>query len=226
MIKTIFIFLLIPFSSCSQKQAALQQNFSFPVTDGEVTTLNQSNDTLYELKCYIDKPCQPRPEKHYKILSSNTSGAFTIFKLEQLDTIRITSDPYPLTRYSVLALKNADNKQLGYLILNFRLTKEQLDTVNTGASLLKDKFFFTFFSKDYLKELALLKKVTTKEDVALIIATMRSDKFKKLMEDYSNTKTNDYYASGLSAEFLNRACIENGFNPIGAGPEINRLMKQ
>ena len=226
MLKTLLILLLLPFLSCSQGQKVLPQDYSFLVTDGEVTKLHQSNDTLYELKCYIDRPCQPGPASRYKILSSNNTGEFVILKLERLDTIPLTTNPYPATRYQVLALKTTDNKELGYLPLTLGLTSQQLDTIKTDVSSLKDKFFFTFFSDTYLKELSALKKVTTKDEANEIIEIVKSDHFKALVEKYFKTETRDMYASGLSAEILNRACIKKGYSPIGAGRAINTLMRQ
>ena len=226
MLKTFLILLFLPFVGCSQGQQLLLQDYSFLLTDGEVTKLNQSNDTLSELKCYIDRPCQPRPDKHYKILSSNKTGEFVILKLERLDTIPLTTNPYPATRYSVLALKNIDNKQLGYLPLIPGLTRQQLDTVQTDIESLKEKFFFTFFSDTYLKELSALKKLTTKDEAQEIIEVAKGDKFKTFVAKYSKTETRDMYASGLSAEILNRACLEKGYSPIGAGRAINTLMRQ
>lgn len=226
MLKTLIILLLLPFLGCSQAQKLLLQDYSFLVTDGEVTKLHQSNDTLYELHCYIDRPCQERPEKHYKIISSTAAEEFTILKLEQLDTIPLTTKPYRTTRYSVLALRKIDNKQLGYLPLVLGLTRQQLDTVQTNIQSLKEKFFFTFFSDTFLKELAGLKKITTKEDAQQIIETFKSDKFKLLVDSYSKTETSDIYASGLSAEILNCVCIEKQYSPIGAGLAIDSLMKR
>ncbi len=224
--KSLFIFLLLPLISCSQEQKILLQDYSFLVTDGEVTKLHQSNDTLYELKCYIDQPCQTRPATHFKILSSNKTGGFVILKLERLDTIPLTTNPYPATRYSVLALKTTDSKKLSYLLLNLGLTKQQLDTVKTDIALLKDKFFFTFFSDSYLKDLSALKKVATKDEVMGIVETTKNEKYRTLVEKYSKTETSDLYASGLSAEILNLACIEKGYNPIGAGRAINKLTRK
>jgi len=224
--KTLFILLLLPFVGCSQGQKLLLQDYSFLLTDGEVTKLRQSNDTLYELKCYIDRPCQPRPKSHYKILSSNRIEEFVILKLERLDTIPLTTNPYPATRYSLLAFKTIDNKQLGYLPLALGLTRQQLDTVQTDFKLVNEKFFFTFFSDTYLKELSSLKKVMTKDEAKEIIEIAKRDDYKTLVEKYSKTETRDMYASGLSAEILNRACIEKGFSPIGAGRAINTLMRQ
>ncbi len=225
MIKTLLILLLFPFIGYTQGQKVLLQNYSFLITDGEVKKLHQSNDTLYELKCYINRPCQPRPEAHYRILSSTKTEDFTILKLECLDTIALTTNHYPETRYSTLALKGVDSNHMGYLPLVLGLTKKQLDTIKTNIHSLKDKFFFTFYSDSYLKEISRLKKVTTKSEAMEIIEASKSDKYKSLAESYSNTETRDMYAAGFSAELLNRICIEKGYSPIGAGRAIDKLMK-
>jgi hypothetical protein len=226
MLKTLLIILLLPFLGNCQGKKILSQDYSFLLPDGGVKKLHQSHDTLYELKCYIDGSCQLRPASHYKILSSDQSGAFFILKLESLDTVPLTTNPYPATRYQLLALKTAGNKELGYLPITSGLTRQQLDTVKTDVSSLKDKFFFTFFSGSYLKELSALKTVTTREEANEIIETAKSDHFKTLVEQYAKTKTQDMYGSGLSAELLNRACIEKGYNPFGAGVVINKLMRR
>ena len=225
MTKTLILFLLFPFFGCSQQPKALLQDYSFLLTDGTVTKLHQSNDTLYELKCYIDRPCQPKPAKHYKILSSDKTGDFTILKLEQLDTIPLTSDPYPADRYYVLALKSINEKQLGYLPIVYSVTRKQVDTIRTDAQFLKDKFFYTYFSDSYLKELSALKKLATKDDASQIIEAAKSDKYMLLAKSYSNTDTKDMYNAGFTAELLNRVCVDNGYNPIGAGEIIEKLLK-
>jgi hypothetical protein len=224
--KTLLILLLPLFVSCSQRQKLLLQDYSFLLTDGEITKLHQSNDTLYERKCYIDQTCRDKPAAHYKILSSNKTGDFFILKVEKLDTIPLTTNPYPVTRYSVLVLKTIDNKELGYLKIPGGLTRQQLDIIGIDIPSLKSKFSFTFFSDTYLKELSALKTVTTKNDANKILETAKSDNFKTLIEKYEKTEVSDLYASGLSAELINRACIEQGFNPIGAGQAINSLLGQ
>jgi hypothetical protein len=225
MLKTLTLFLLFPFIGFSQTQKLLTQDYNFLVTDGEISKLHQSNDTLYEFHCYIDRPCQPMPEKHSKIISLQQTKDFTILKLEQLDTIPLTTDPYPATRYSVGVFKDIDNKKLGYLKLVSGLTKQQIDTVRIDSNSLNDMFFFTFYSDAYLKELSALKKVTTKIQVLEIMDVVKSNQFKLLAEKYRKTKTGDMYGTGFSAEILARACIEKGYNPIGAGRVINKLMR-
>src|SRR5687768_10783499 len=102
--KILLIALFLPFIGCSQEEKLLSEDYSFLVTDGEVSKLHLSNDTLYELQCYIDRPCHAIPDTHYKILSSHKRGEFVVLKLERLDSIPLTPEPYPAARYSILAL--------------------------------------------------------------------------------------------------------------------------
>jgi hypothetical protein len=216
----------LPYIGYAQEQKVLLQDYSFFVVDGyEVRKLHQSNDTLYVLHCYVERSCAQKPEEHYKIISTRRVGQFALLKLEQLDTIPLTTNPYPETRYSVLALKGIDNKQLGYLPLVSGLTKKQLDTVQTNVQSLTDKFFFTFFSEAYLKELVKLKSITTKDEAKEIVEMVKSIRFKPLIERYQKTNTKDMYNSGLTAEVLNQVCIEKGYSPIGAGRAIDQLLK-
>lgn len=223
--RTLFLFLFLLSIGCSQKKVSLFQDYNFLVSDGEISKLHQSNDTLYELHCYINQPCQTRPEKHYKILSSQELKNFIILRLERLDTIPLTINSYPPTRYSVGVIKDINNNKLGYLQLILGLTKQQIDTVQIDIRSLNNKFFFTFYSDTYLKEFSSMKKVITKNDVLEIVDALKSDQFKLLAEKYSKTEIGDMYGSGFSAEILNRACIEKGFDPIGAGRIINKLMR-
>jgi hypothetical protein len=225
MLKTLILLLLIPVIGFSQPGKVLTQDYIFLTTNGPIIKLHQRNDTLYELKCFIDGRCLPRQSKHYKIISSDKKGDFIMLKVERLDTIHMTTDPYPLTRYAVLALKGIGSRQLGYLPIETGLIEKQLDTIETNVQLLDGKFFFTFFSQTYIKELSILKKVTTKEEANEILEAAKSDKFKPLADRYAKTKTGDLYNSGFIAELLNRACIEKGYSPIGAAMSINLLLK-
>ena len=226
MLRTLILFLIFPFSGCSQNQKILAQDYNFLVTDGEISKFHQSNDTLYELHCYIDLHCQPQIENHYKIISSQKIRNFTIVKLEGLDTIPLTTDPYPKTRYSVVIFKDINDKELGYFDLLHGLTKQELSSVKVDADSLKDKFFFTYYSDSYLKELSSLKKVSTKNQVLEITDVENDEEFKLLAEKYAKSNVNDMYLSGFSAEIINRSCIKKGYDPVGAGRVINKIMAE
>lgn len=226
MLRSWILFLLFPFISCSQNQEILTQDYNFLVTDGEISKFHQSNDSLYGLHCYIDQPCQPQPETHFKIISSNKLKNFTIVKLERLDTIPLSIDPYPKTRYSVGIFKDITEKELGYLDFLSGLTKQQMNAVKIETDSLNDKFFFTYYSDAYLKELSTLKKVTTKSQVLEITDVENDEEFKLLAEKYAKTNVGDMYLSGFSAEILTRSCIRKGYDPVGAGRVINKIMRE
>jgi hypothetical protein len=80
--KTFLLLLFISFYSCKEASKILKQDYNFLATDGEVSKMHQSNDTLYGLHCYINQPCQPKAENHFKIISSDMKGEFTILKFD------------------------------------------------------------------------------------------------------------------------------------------------
>ena len=208
---TLLLFILL---GCSQSQVPiiLAQDYNFLLPDGEITKLRQSNDTLYEYKCYVDQPCHFKPETHHKIISSSKTGDFTILKLEWLDTIPLKDQFCPDKRFSIMALKNIDKNQFGYPHPFHCLTRKQLDTTQINSLPLNDRTFLTYFSDSYLKELSALKKVSTKSEVKEIMNAIENNNF-------------DAGKISYSAEQLNRACIEKGYNPFGAGLTIDSILK-
>jgi hypothetical protein len=219
--KTLLLLLLFPVTGYTQGQKILQQDYSLPLSDNEITTLHQSNDTLYEWRCYIDKACQSEPFRHYKIISSLAEGDETFLKLEQLDTIPYPAESLPVTRYSVLVLKEITEKKLSYLPLVSGLTRKQLDTYPTNVQTMGNKVSFTFFSSACMKELSTLKKVTTKDEAKQIVDAYQRSNFQPLEGNLSD----EIYTTRFLAELLNNVCIEKGFNPIGAGKTIEQLIK-
>lgn len=213
----------------SQVPEILLQDYSFLVADGEVERIKQRNDTLYKFNCVLPhstQSCFPESGKSYRIIAANRSDDVTVLKLERLDSISMTTNPYPPTRYSIVALKAVDNKDLGFLPLESDLTKEQLDTIETNVQELENKFFYSYYSDSYLKELAALKRVETKEQANEIVNLIKSEEFEWLVERYKKTEVPDMYGSGLAAEIINRACIKLGYNPSGAGQAINSFMRE
>ena len=64
------------------------------------------------------------------------------------------------------------------------------------------------------------------EDANQIMEAMKSDENKALARRYEATDVADLYGSGFSAEVLNRACIEKGYDPVGAGGVIDKLLRE
>jgi len=208
--KSLLVLLLFIFQGCLQSQVPtiLSQDYIFLTVDGGADTLKQSNDTLYDFFYFADAPSHQR---HYKIIGTHEMGEFTILKLKNLDTIPLSRNLCPGKPYSVVALKNINNKELEYYCPVFAcLTQYQLDTIQINKSFFENKSFSTYFSDSYLKELSALKKVSSEDDMRTIIDAIENNDFDSGRIEYS-------------AEQLNKACIEKGYNPVGAGPALDSL---
>jgi hypothetical protein len=208
---SLIILFLFVFLGCSQSKVPtiLAQDYNFLMTDGEVTKIRQSNDTLYERDCYVDRPCI---KMHYKIIAIHKTGEFTILTLQSLDTIPPGDALCPGKPYSVMALKSITNDQLGYRPPFACLTHYQLDTFQINNPSLDNKHFLTYYSDSYLKELSTLKRVSSKDDIRKIIEAIENNDFNSGKISYS-------------AEELTKACIENGYNPVGAGITIDSFWR-
>ena len=222
----LFIALFLVFT-CARGQRILTQDYNFIGRGMRVSKLHQSNDTIYQFSCnaYAKQFYRVKPDAHYKIISSSKQAEFYILKLEQLDTVSLTTEPYPKTRYSLLILKNGNSKEVGSLPRLLGSTRSQIDTSKVNLTALRNNFYFTYFSDTYMKSLASLKTIATKHDAEVIFETIKDGTFKELIDKYQQTQPGDLYASGLISELINRACINNGYNPLGAQQKINDLLK-
>ncbi|MDO7846941.1 hypothetical protein Q5H92_11275 [Hymenobacter sp. M29] len=217
----------------AQGQAFLTQDYHFIGRGLGTTTLRQSHDTLYLFRGYpagfVGKPYSSsqlkRAGQHYKIIAASRSGKFDVLKVEQLDTLALTSEPYPETRYSLVILNHVDDNAVGYLSQRLGSTKAAIDTANMSANALRTGFYFTYFSSAYMKKLAGLKKISTKEQAQDVFEEIKSGSLKGVIDRYERTKPQDLYASGLTSELINLACVKKGYSPIGAQQAINALLK-
>lgn len=213
-------------SQTSAGQVVLEHDYSFLGIGGGIAKLHQGHDTLYFIRCTIERECGNDHSARYRILSSSTIEEFIALKLERLDSIPLSADPYPKARFVIWGLNNLNLDKLGLLQMNEGLTRKQIDTTNVTADELRKSFFFTYLSDRYLKRLSTLEDVKTKEDAIAIVDETESDASRSLFEEYLKADVIDMYASGIRSEILNRACITKGYNPYGAGPAITRLMKE
>ena len=221
------VFCFLSLASCGQtKLTKLTEDYYFILTDNEVTKLHQSNDTLYELKCYSNKPCFERPKCHYKILNVEQKNEKIVFKLERLDTIQMTTNPYPQNRFCILVLRQESKDKILFVQQVLGLMKDDVTSNFIDTFKVENKFGFTYFSKTQYDKFSQLKTITSKKEVEFLIEKLKTEKFKLLAMQYEKSHPFDMYAAGLSAEILNQVCIDNGFNPIGAGETINKFMKE
>jgi hypothetical protein len=214
-------------------QQLLHQEYSFIGRGLGVTKLRQSHDTLYLFQTYPARLAGPgiakaqalRVGDHFKIIASSSTGKFDVLKVEKLDTLKLTSTPYPETRYSLIILNRQSDNTTGFLTQRFGSTKAQIDTAKMSVDVMRKSFYFTYFSDAYMKKLAELKRVSTREQAQKIVDEMKSAEWKVITEKYLKTNPQDFYGSGFVSEFINLACIKNGYSPIGAQMAINALLK-
>jgi len=116
-----------------------------------------------------------------------------------------------------------DEKHLGYLPIAGGLTKNQLDDFSVNRDSLSQKFFYTFYSHNFIKTFNSLKEITSKNEANRIVKLMKSKQFEEVIASWKTTNTGDLWGTGLTAEILNKACLSLGFNPILADQKISRL---
>lgn len=221
-----YLLALISLTSYSASgQKALNGDYYFVMNDGEVTKLSQQNDTLFEYKCYSDRPCIETPSSHYKILDVKSEKTSLIFKLEKLDTLQLPKR-YPDNRYSILALRIIDTNRISFVQQLLGLSKNDVTNNFVDTFKTNKKFGFTYFSSNYYDNLKKLKTITSKTEIEEIAALIKTDKFIKIVDLYKISHPFDMYAAGLTAELFNQACIDKGYNPIGAGKIANELMRK
>lgn len=207
----------------AQEVQILPDDIYFLNLNNKAFKYQQSNDTLYEYRCAPTGECLPEYRKHYRIHRSEVIPPYSILRLERLDTIPLTTKPYPADRYHVFVLKNATAEKVGFAHVRYSLTHEQMESTEIDTVSLSTMFFYTFFSKEYLQEIQSYKKVETKGDVNRLIKKITSKEYQPILDAYNKTEIGDLYGSIITSEMLNKACLELGYSPIGANDVINEI---
>lgn len=223
MIKTIFLFVLLFGLSSLIKSQILEEPHYFIGPD-EMHVYKQSNDTLYTSTTFSLQPFNIKKYKnHYKIWNiAEKSSDFIVMKLETLDSISLTRDPYPEDRFKILIYKKKTKSELLLLRDISRLTKEEMRNYNIGSIQLENNFGVSLYSLSYMKELLKLKKVRNKKDAEKVNNELNNPKYLTIIENYKDqNKLPDLYASTLLAILINTACLKLGYSPIGASIIMN-----
>jgi len=224
--KGVFYLFLLFFIVEAKAQKILNDDY-YMVSIDDTKMYRQSQDTLYQYHCSPEfKPRFDTVPRHYKILNTQTNANITWLKLERLDHLQMSSEPFPLNRFFVLVLKDLNSKTAGQLMFANNLTRAQLDAFTIPLEDLSHKFYSTLISNTYKNELATLKSIATKQDINILLDEMKSEKYKEMISQYQATKINDMYGSLLTSELFYRSFLAKGYNPIGSGLKFNELQKQ
>jgi len=196
---------------CSETQVPiiLEQDYSFLRSDGSISKLKQSNDTLFDISYYADTL---KHESRNKIISAKKYEDFTILILKNIDVIPKSHNYCPGKEYSVLALKKNDNMQLESHYRNACFNRNEIDTYRINLKKIEDKDALVYLSDSYLKELSVQKTPSTIDDIIEIL---------------NSIENNDFNSGEIvfSANELNKACIGLGYNPAGVALTIDSLLR-
>ena len=219
-----FLFFVLSFM---KSQSFIKEPY-YIIGPDEMYKLVQSNDTLYVMPTFNMRNLSLKKENyqdHYKIwgIQSYKDKGF-ILKLEQLDSIQLTDNPYPEERFNIWVYGKTNKKELHLMREYSKLTRKQMEGFPIQDSLFSNEYTLNYFSESYMKELSKRKNVRTQKDADAIDQEMKRNKseYVKIIENYKNSKTmQDMYNSGLIATLTNKACLDLGYNPIGA----NRILR-
>ncbi|MCW2464039.1 hypothetical protein [Elizabethkingia anophelis] len=220
----ILLFILLPFLKA---QNFIKEPY-YIIGPDEMYKLVQSNDTLFVMLTLSikDIPLKKRNyQDHYKIwgVQSYKDKGF-VLKLEKLDSIQLTNNPYPEERFNIWVYGKPGEKELPLEREYPQLTRKQMEEFPIQDSLFSNEYALTYFSESYMKELSKRKNVRTQKDADAIDQEMERNKseYIKIIENYKSSKMiRDMYNSGLIATLTNKACLDLGYNPIGA----NRILR-
>ncbi|HFK5555373.1 TPA: hypothetical protein ACGZ9Q_003453 [Elizabethkingia anophelis] len=227
--KLYIILFLLAFIPFFKSQNFIKEPYYIIGAD-EMYKLVQSNDTLYVLPTVSMKKIYPKKENykdHYRIwgVQSYKDKGF-VLKLEKLDSIQLTNNPYPEERFNIWVYGKPSGKELPLEREYPQLTRKQMEEFPIQDSLFSNEYALTYFSESYMKELSKRKNVRTQKDADAIDQEMKRNEseYIKIIENYKNSKMiRDMYNSGLIATLTNKACLDLGYNPIGANRILNIL---
>ncbi|AYZ14595.1 hypothetical protein EGY05_22895 [Chryseobacterium arthrosphaerae] len=217
-----FIFILLLFFNSINSQI-FTESYYFIGSD-EMHVCKQSHDTLYVSTTFSLSAFNTKKYRsHYKIWEvMDKSTDFIAIKLESLDSIPLTTNPFPEDRFKISIYKRVNEKEIKLINDISHLTKEKMTNYNMETIQFKNNFGMDMYSLSHMKELLKLKKVANKKDVHKIDNELNKSKYLKLIEDYKKqNQLSDPYASILTATLINTACLNLGYCPIGASFSMN-----
>ncbi|WP_407482020.1 hypothetical protein [Elizabethkingia meningoseptica] len=225
--KLYIIFFLLAFIPFLKSQNFIKEPY-YIIGPDEMYKLVQSNDTLYVLPTVSMKKIPLKKENyqdHYKIWKVQSyKDKGLILKLEKLDSLSSSINPYPDERFNVWVYGKASDKELPLEREYSQLTRKQMEEFPIQDSLFSNEYALAYFSESYMKELSKRKNVRTQKDADAIDQEMKKNQseYIKIIENYKNSKMiQDMYNSGFIATLTNKACLDLGYNPIGA----NRILR-
>lgn len=211
------VFFILNFVCFANAQKLFNEPF-YSMGSDDMEYFYQSNDTLFVYKCgrIISQKPTSNLLSHYKIWKIiEKPNNYFVVKIEKLDSLIMTNNPYPDNRFSIHIFKKNSSKELSDERAIIQLTKNEIDNYPIQDSLFNNSFGSTYFSQTYMREVSKFKKIETEEDAKKIIKEMDSKETQEIMKNYENSNMS-LYNSNFMDTLVSKFCVKLGYNPIKA----------
>lgn len=227
-----FIYLLVFFFSATgfaQNRDLFKQDYTYLVVDGnETRNLHQSGDTLLIYKGHVNEDFHQLDETEYfKILSIRSNGEITFLRMKSLPdpNPHFRMNYSPKTTFWEWGIKSIDKDKLDFVYWASDTTITGLDTKRISPDSLNEVFPVTFYSNSGIKEFKKMKPITTIGDVEKIVRAYVIALSKQKAHLTEDDRSQNYLLAWLPGDLLTKACLAEGYNPLGAGDITNRMTK-
>lgn len=200
----------------------------YTIGSDEMSYYYQSKDTLYVYNC--DQVITGKPKSkyvsHYKIWDViEKSPNYLAVKLETLDSLIMSENPYPENRFSINIFKRINTNELSLERRIWSLRNNEMKDYPIVDSLFVNDFGSVFFSQSYVERFSKLKEISTKDDVGVLLKEMDSKENKQKIKTYENSNMS-LFISGFMETLISKACIKLGYNPINATIILGKLVSE
>lgn len=224
----VFFFAFLPFTTgWAQNRYLLKQDYTFLVTDGgETRILHQSGDTLFIFDGHVGYEDHPqRIGQCFKILSVRREEGFVFLKMKTLPNPQHPVKYRQKATFSECGIREISKDKLELAYWGFNTIKAGLYAENIPLDSLEHAFNITFYSESKIQEFKQMKPVRTVGDTKAIMGAFMRD-MRKLRDSITKMNGSHNYLSGfLPGDLLTKACLSEGYNPLGAGNITDGIMK-
>ncbi|WP_293944756.1 MULTISPECIES: hypothetical protein [unclassified Sphingobacterium] len=216
------------------KKVVLDRAYSFIISDGEIgrilikdSLLLKLHGSLFEFKQPLDLNAKDwEVEKTNRIIRERVQGDSWLVMTESLDSIPMTTAPFPTNRFSITVFRGITKNQIEMAHVTSRIERHVADSIMDKGVVTDNWFFYTCFSDDRWRELASLPQIKTKDDAQKVISILKGEKVKIWVKAYENNPVKEMYGSGIFAEIINRICIQLQYSPIFASKALQAFEQE
>nr|WP_288807891.1 hypothetical protein [uncultured Sphingobacterium sp.] len=216
------------------KKVVLDRAYSFIIADGEIerivikdSLLMKLHGCLLELKQPLDLNAKDwEVDKTNRIIQERVQGDSWLVMTESLDSIPMTTAPFPTNRFSITVFRGITKNQIEIADVTSRIERHVADSLMDKGVVTDNWFFYTYFSDDRWRELASLPQIKTKDDGQKVMSILKSEKVKTWVKAYENNPIKEMYGSGVIAEIINRICIQLQYSPVFASKALQAFEQE